>query len=130
MPTINTETEVSVDVLIKAAEQLKPAELRRLTAEMLTLSAKRNAPSLSKNESALLLKINQRLPVDVQNRYDELIAKREAETLTPDEYSELLDLTRQAEAFDYQRLETMTELAKIRGITLSALLKELQIEPG
>jgi len=36
-------------------------------------------------------------PDDIQVRYDELIAKRQAETLTPDEYKELLRLTKQIE---------------------------------
>jgi hypothetical protein len=71
-----------------------PSELRQLTAEMLTLNAKRNAPSLPQNEAKLLIKINQHIPADVQNRYDELITRRDAETLTSDEYLELLDLTK------------------------------------
>lgn len=128
MPTINIEANVSVDALVKAVEQLNPAELRRLTSETLALNARRNAPNLPKNEAELLIQINQRLSADVQNRYDKLIAKRDLETLTPAEYNELLDLTQETENIDCQRLEAMTKLAEIQGITLSALLKKLQIE--
>jgi hypothetical protein len=46
----------------------------------------------SQEEAELLEKINQDLPPDVQRRYDELTAKRRAETLTPEEYKELLAL--------------------------------------
>ena len=34
MPTINIQAEVSVDVLVKAVEQLREAELRQFTAQV------------------------------------------------------------------------------------------------
>jgi hypothetical protein len=36
------------------------------------------------------LRINQRLPIERQQRYDRLIAQRDAETLTAEEHVELL----------------------------------------
>lgn len=38
------------------------------------------------NESELMLKINQGLAPDIQKRFDALVAKRQAETLTPEEH--------------------------------------------
>ena len=82
VPTINIQANVSVDVLVQAAEQLSETELRQFTAQILALSAKRTAPSVTQEEAELLLHINSRLPEDVRRRYDELIAKRDAETLS------------------------------------------------
>jgi len=90
VPTINIQADVSVDMLVQAAEQLSKEELRQFTAQMLALSAKRMAPSITQEEAELLLHINSRLPEDVQQCYDELIAKRDAETLSDEEYTELL----------------------------------------
>ena len=127
MPTIHIQADVSVDVLIQAAEQLSAAELRQFTAQMLALNAKRTAPSVTEEEAGLLLHINRRLPEEVQRRYAELMAKRDAETLGEAEYTELLCLTKQVEAFDVARLEALSKLAALRCITLSELMRHLEI---
>jgi hypothetical protein len=128
MPTINIQVDVSVDVLVKAAEQLSETELRQFTSQVLALNAKRTAPSVTQEEAELLLHINGLLPEDVQRRYDELMAKRDAETLGNEEHEELLRLTKQAEAFDVARVEALSKLASRRGVTLSALMRQLGIE--
>jgi hypothetical protein len=130
MPTINIQAEVSVDVLVKAVEQLREAELRQFTARILALNAKRMAPSVTQEEAELLLQINSPLPADIQRRFDELIRKRDAETLNNEEYVELLRLTQQVEAFDVARLEALTKLAVLRGVTLPELMRQLDIKPS
>lgn len=128
MPTINIQADVSVEMLVKAAEQLSETELRHFTSQILALNAKRMAPSVTQAEAELLMHINGRLPEDVQWRYDELIAKRDAETLSDAEHEELLRLTKQVEAFDVARVEALSQLAAHRGVTLSALMRQLGIE--
>jgi len=127
MPTIHIQADVSVDVLVQAAEQLSAAELRQFTVQMLALNAKRTAPSITQEEAELLLHINRRLPDEMQRRYAELIAKRDAETLGEAEYTELLHLTKQVEAFDVARLEALSKLAALRGVTLSELMRHLEM---
>ena len=127
MPTINIQADISVDVLVKAAEQLSEKELRQFTSQVLALNAKRMASSVTQEEAQLLLRINGRLPEDVQRRYAELIAKRDAETLGDEEHQELLRLTEQVEAFDVARVEALSQLASRRGVTLSALMRQLEI---
>ena len=127
MPTIHIQADVSVDVLVQAAEQLSAAELRQFTAQMLALNAKRVAPSVTQEEAELLLHINRHLPDEVQRRYAELMAKRDAETLSEAEYTELLHLTKQVEAFDVARLEALSKLAALRGVMLSELMRHLEM---
>jgi len=69
------------------------------------------------------------LPPDIQKHYNELNAKRKAETLTPEEHQELLQLIDRIEKSDAQRVKYLAELAQIRGISLTALMKELDIRP-
>ena len=102
-------------------------ELRQFTAQVLALNAKRTAPSVTQEEAELLLRINSRLPEDVQRRYDELIATREAETLDVAAHAELLRLTKHVEAFDVARVEALSTLASRRGVTLSAMMRQLGI---
>lgn len=129
MPTINIQANVSVDVLVKAAEQLSEAELHQFTSKVLALNAKRTSPSVPRQEAELLLHVNSHLPDDIQRRYDELIVKRDAETLTTEEHTELLRLTQRVEAFDVARLKALSTLASRRGVTLSVLMRQLEIEP-
>ncbi len=128
MPTINIEADISVDALVKVAEQLSPSELQRLRSQVLALSARRAAPSVSQDEAQYLIRISRRLLPDFQRRYDELIARRDAETLSVEEHGELLQLSQQAEALDVERVEALTKLAQLRGVTLSELLQQLKID--
>jgi len=79
-------------------------------------------------EAQLLMKINRGVPFDLQRRYDELIEKRRAETLTPDEYAELLRLTAQMEQLNVERVESLCKLADLRKMSLTALMRELGIK--
>jgi len=127
MSTVRVEAQLPTDELLKAVGQLSQPELEQFVFQVIALRARRKAPSLPRAESELLLKINRGAPPDVQKRYGELIAKRRAETLAPDEYNELLRLTEQFEALEARRVESLAELARLRNTTLAALMKDLGI---
>jgi len=127
MPTVQVKSQVSLDELLNGVAQLSLPELERFVSRVVALQAQRKSPSLPKDESELLLKINQGLPLDVQKRYDELVAKRKAEALTPDEHRELLRLIDQIEKADAERMKYMADLAHLRGTSLAALMKDLGI---
>jgi hypothetical protein len=74
-----------------------------------SLQARRRAPDLPQGESELLIKINQAFPPDVQKRLNELIAKRQAETLMPGEHEELLRLVEQSERAEAARAEALAQ---------------------
>jgi hypothetical protein len=129
MPTLKIEAQLSKNELLQAAEQLSSVELEQFVQEILALSAKRKAPSLSHNESDLLLKINQGVKGEIQQRYNLLVEKRQAETLTSEEYQELLDLTHKVEEHQVMRLKYLSQLARVRQISLSQLVEQLGIQP-
>jgi hypothetical protein len=128
MATVRVESLVSSDELLKAVGQLSKSELERFTLQVIALQAQKKAPSLPRSESELLLNINQGTPEKFKYRYTELIEKRRAETLSPKEYNELLRMTREAEKIETQRVECLTQLAKIRKTTLSDLMKSLGLQ--
>ena len=125
---LQVNAQITFDDLLNAVRQLSVPELERFSAFVLRLQAQQKAVSLSPGESALLLKINTGLGAETQARYDQLIAKRRSETLTNDEYAELLRLTQQAEQIDGQRVEALVELAKLRNVPLKTVMQQLEIQ--
>ena len=129
MSTVQIRTELFFDELLHAVEQLNLPDLEQLRSRIISVQARRKAPSLSKDESNLLLQINQGLSLDAQKHFDTLIAKRQAETITPDELQELITLTDQIEESDAERAANIAKLAQIRGVSFSDTMEELAIRP-
>lgn len=129
MSDVQNNSSLSFDELLNSVERLSLSELEQFMFRVIELRAKRRALNLSKNEAQLLKKINHGLPPEIQKRYIELNAKRKAETLTSKEHKELLGLIDQIEKSDAQRVKYLAELARIRGTSLTALMKELDIRP-
>src|SRR5262245_33440555 len=93
----------TVEALLHAIEQLDRDELDQFVNRVLALRARRLVGGPNPGEAELLQKINRGLPPDVQGRYEELIEKRDAHALAPEEYTELLRLTETAEQADVER---------------------------
>lgn len=127
MSTIPIVAQVSPDKLLEAIEKMDQAELEQFVSQVIALQARRRAPGLSQDESALLIKINQGLPADVQTRLNELIVKRQVKTLTPDEHDELLHLIAQSEQAEAARVEALAQLARLRGVSLTTLMHDLGV---
>lgn len=75
MPTLKIEAQISALDLLQAVQQLSQPELEQFIEQILQFKAQKNAPNLSKQESDLLLKINQNLPITLQKKYEILIKK-------------------------------------------------------
>jgi L-lysine 2,3-aminomutase len=128
MSTVKVEVQLSSDELLKAVEQLNQTDLERFVSQVIAIQAQQKALNLPQSEAELLIKINQHIPSDIQKYYNKLIAQRDAENLTTDEHRELLSLTEQIEKLQAQRIEYLADLARLRGITLTALMQNLGIQ--
>lgn len=120
-------TSVSNPQLAQAVEQLSPAELNRFADEITALRARRNAPVLSTDESALFVTINQTLTEAERTRLAALSESRANETLTPGEHQELLALQQKLEALHAARMKALADLAALRGVTLTTVMEQLGI---
>jgi hypothetical protein len=129
MTTIAIEAQVSTEQLLHAVERLPSQELATFVTQVVALRAQREAPHLGQQETALLLRINTGIPAETGRRFAELVAKRQAEIITPEELHELVQLTDQIEQHDAERLATLIELAQMRKTTLDALMDALGITP-
>jgi hypothetical protein len=84
---------------------------------------------LPAQEADLLTQINHALSNVEWTRYHALIAKRQDETLMPDEQQELVALADEIEQANARRMGYLVELAHLRNVTLSALMQQLGLTP-
>ncbi len=105
-------------------EHLPPDELDTLVTHALKLRASRYAPHLSGEETRMLEQIHHAIPTDVQARFADLLDKRDALTLTDDEYTQLLRLTDVIEKLEAKRVLILGDLARNRGVTLEQVMRE------
>ena len=125
MTPIRVEAQLTPEQLFKAIEQISPQDLDQLLTQVFTLWAQRQAPPLSALEKKLLRTINEGLPEKLRLPYEELIARRDAKTLTPEQHKELLRLTEEVEELQAKRVAAMVQLARRRNNSLGKLLEDL-----
>ncbi len=129
MANIQIEAQVSTEELFRAIERLPPGDFANVVERVLLMRADRVATHADQSETILLRQINNGPPVEMQKRFDELVAKREAESISPDELSEFIDLTELIETRDAERLEALNALARSRKMSLANLMTSLGIVP-
>jgi len=128
--TIDITPELEAQLREEAAKRGLDAReyIVKTLREHLRQTQNQRAPSLPEAEAGLLQKINEGLPPEIWRRYDELFAKRRAETLTPEEQNTLIALSDQIEELNARRIEYLVELARLRQTSLPALMQELGIK--
>lgn len=129
MTTIQIHSQVSLDELLNGVEQLSTPDLEHFADQVLAVRARRRAPGLPEREAELLQQINQGPPATLQQRLNELTARRQAETLTNEEHQELLQIIEQVEQRDAQRIAHLAELAQLRRVPIRTLMNQLGILP-
>ena len=129
--TITLEVAPELERQIKQAAAQVGLSLDAYILESVTqrLQPTRHRPSsvkcLSKREATLLYALNENLAQMDWPRYRELIRKRQAETLTPDEQTELIKFSDYLEEANAKRIKYLAQLATLRKTTVPALMQEL-----
>ncbi len=91
------------------------------------ISVASQPPRLSGEEAQLLIDINRGMSETQWQRYHDLIARRQDETLTQAERQELIALCDHLEELNGARLEKLVVLATLRGVSLDQLMNQLGI---
>lgn len=126
---VTSQINIDLDHLLAGVAQLETPDLERFTEQVSQLLAQRKVSSLPAQETELLLQINQGLSPETQQRYDQLQAKLQAETISAAEYQDLLTLIDTVEQADAKRLEALMNLAQLRQVFLPDLMAQLGIQP-
>ncbi|HSS52659.1 MAG TPA: hypothetical protein VLX28_27275 [Thermoanaerobaculia bacterium] len=100
----------------------------RTLRERLAATRQLAAPRLPADEAALLQIINQGFSSETWQLYASLKAKRRAGTLTPQEQTELIALSDQLEEMNVRRMESVSQLARLRKTSVDALMEDLGIK--
>ena len=124
----NLPTLYSSNAILTAVRQMPIAELEHLVDQVIAIRAERVAPHLTADESALLARVNQGLSSLERARMRGLIEKRDDESLTPAAWQELTTLTDQLELLHADRMAALAALARLRGVTLEAVIQQLGLQ--
>jgi hypothetical protein len=116
---------MSIDELLQAADRLDELDLDRLFDRILMLKANRQTHS---SEAELLQQIDRGIPSELHQQYQDLVAKRDAKTITAQEYDLLLDLSDRIEVLAAERTGLLVKLAQLRQIPLMQLMDDLGIQ--
>ena len=111
--------------LLQDIAQLDTSSIEQLKADMEVILAKRKQIVKQKKEQQLVQKIHQYTTSDTYKRYQVLLEKSRLETITTENYQELMTLTAQIENNNTERLEHLMTLAKIRQKSLREVMQEL-----
>jgi len=122
MPTTINEPE-----LLEAASALEPERFEKFVNDILKVRASRTAPTVRADEGIFLSRINAGPPADVWAEYRRLRERLRREELNPAEHAELLRLTDVMEQHQVDRVAALTELASLRGQSLSEVMDALGI---
>lgn len=109
--------------------RLNTASIERLKADLETILEERKAVEKQRSEVELVQKIQEYTSSETYERYEKLSNQLREENITTAEHQELLALTQIVEAENVERLEHLMTLAKIRKISLRAIMVELGIFP-
>jgi HPt (histidine-containing phosphotransfer) domain-containing protein len=131
MATVQFKSEISIelDQLLAGVTQLDTPDLEKLLIQVRHVLAHRKNPSLPALEIELLQKINQTLPDELQQQYNDLSAKMRLGVITPNEHQALLKLIDIVEQTDADRLQHLIQLSQLRDISLPELMQQLDIHP-
>lgn len=116
--------------LVRAATALDPDRFDALVGQLLRVRADRHAPRVGADEAALLARVSAGPPADLWGRYRELVAARQAGTLTPAAHDELVRLTDAVELHHADRVAALAELAALRRVPLAELADALGLAPA
>jgi hypothetical protein len=113
---------MTADYIAEAAQNLSLPELDVVLERLTTIRAHRRVPALSQTEADLLKRIETAVPLVALQRRKTLKAQRE---LTDEERSEFAQLTDEIETAEAGRIDLLSELAALRGVTLPEVARQL-----
>ena len=117
---------MDAQTLLKDVAQMPLPEIERFVQSVHALITQRKSTDKMYQDRLLLRKINETiLGATKTKRYQLLVQKLEAETISDSEYKEFMQLAEEEETIRYERLTYLVELAQIRSITLPQLMENL-----
>ena len=129
MSVLQIELDMETEKRLKQLSQQEGSAMGELASRLLAQAARSARPAQEIAEAERLQKINEGWTSEGWERYHSLVAKRRAENLTEEEYTELAALTNAREIAHARRMQYLVELAQLRHTSLDAVMDSLGIRP-
>lgn len=126
--TITLELPADIEAELQAVAARQGVNPQQIVMDALASRLRDAAapvPHLPQAEAELLQQINLGFAEQWWTMYEALKHKRRAETLTPQEHAELVQMSDEVERANARRLRYLVELARLRGTSLEALMQAL-----
>ena len=123
------DNQITVNELLNSVGQLSIRDFEEFFTKIQSLRAQKSPLQLNEVEHKVLKQINGSLLSAKQVRFNYLIARRDAQIITDNEFNELLKLTDDIEKSDNIRLKRIAKLADIKGFSLSDIVRIYNIKP-
>ena len=127
--TLLVDLPSEIEARVHEVAQAEGLDVSALMREAVEARVRQYDPARPLTESDLLLRINRSFSESFWDTYRSFIAKRRAETLTPQEQQELIGMSDQLEAWHVERLRYLVKLAELRQVPLDALTQQLGLRP-
>ncbi len=123
------DNQITISELLKSVGQLNTIEFEEFFMKIQSLRAQKIPFSVSDEENRLLKQIIAGLLSSKQVRFEYLIARRDARTITEQEFNELLKLTEEIEKNDTIRLKRIAKLADLKNMSLPEVVDFYNLQP-
>jgi hypothetical protein len=117
--------KIGFDELIERFSDLNTTELNTFLRK---LNQATEQQQHSKQEEMLLTQIKEIIPASIVRRFKQLQAKQHDNTISEKETTEIILLTDFMEEKSAERVALLADLAKIRGVSITDLAKELRLK--
>ena len=123
------DNQISVSELLSNVGRLNTRDFEIFFIEIQSLYGQKITATSTVTENKLLKQIKNRLTSSKQIRFEYLIARRDARTITEQEFNELLKLTDDIEKSDLLRLKRIAKLADLKRMTLPEAVHFYNLQP-
>lgn len=123
------DNQISISELLHNVGQLSTREFEEFFIKIEFLRVQKISSDAIVEENKLLKQIKTRLRSSKQVRFEYLVARRDARTITEQEFNELLKLTDDIEKNDLIRLKRIAKLADLKRMTLPEVVRLYNLQP-
>ena len=123
------DNQISVSELLTNVGRLNTRDFEIFFIEIQSLYGQKITATSTVTENKLLKQIKSRLTSSKQIRFEYLTARRDARTITEQEFNELLKLTDDIEKNDLLRLKRISKLADLKRMTLPEVVHFYNLQP-
>ena len=121
--------QINISELLNYVGQLSTKDFEEFFLKIQSLRFQKTATQENGIEQKLLKQIKTGLLSAKQNRFEYLIARRDAHTITDIELEELIKLTNDIEKNDTIRFKRMAKLAEIKHMSLPEVIRFYNLQP-